>query len=205
MAIWPWRRRIWWLRPACGTNWDADARADLRLFAPQLGKKADVEGGAVRARRPLPRALPRRPSSCRLPPSPGRRRSRSSDGRAGRAGTPTSVVASGDAGARRGERGRRRACRPLPPPRTGIGEERGNMLRQRGAASRRRRDEQTPAARGVSMICLAKLQCLLETTTIAYPLLHCAREAKLDLPIQIAMSCWTQSKGYFLSHCHSHR
>jgi hypothetical protein len=100
MAIWPWQRRIWWLRPACGANWDADARADLRLLAPELGKKAGVEGGAVRARRPLPRALPRWPSSCRLPPSPSWRKSRSSDGRARRAGTLTRVVASGDAGAR---------------------------------------------------------------------------------------------------------
>jgi hypothetical protein len=47
------------------------------------------------------------------------------------------------------------------------------------------------------MIGPAKLQCLLETITIAYTLLPCGREAKLDLPLQIAMSCWTQSYGLY--------
>jgi hypothetical protein len=160
MAIWPWRRRIWWLPPACGANWDADARADLRLLALELGKKAGVEGGAVRARRPLPRALLRWSSSCRLPPSPSRRRSRSSDGRAGRAGTPMRVVASGDAGVRAD------LCRllalELEKKGGGTAGSDGGARRAVGGGT-----SKTPVARGASMICLAKLQCLLETTTIA--------------------------------------
>lgn len=81
-----------------------------------------------------------------------------------------------DAGTRRGELGCRRTCGPPPPP-----------CLPRSDASNRRWDKQVLVARGVSRICLPKLQCLLEKTTIAYPLLHCA-----EATLQITMSCWSR-------------
>jgi hypothetical protein len=99
--------------------------------------------------------------------------------------------ASWDADARRGERGRRCACRPLPPPRTGIGEQRGETAGSDGGARRAvgGGTSKTPAAAGQawlappncnvswrqqqlpihfypvderqSWICLSKLQCLV--------------------------------------------